>query len=128
MYCFLVNCIVIPFCNFQDTASAKTLYEQFLEGDSDGNVLEFITGKLLNLETLFEDDDDDEQKLPQNVPLSQQQPLHSIQISPGLFITQPQSEIEKEEQTIPRVFCLFNKNNYKSYFTSSIFHPPAFAS
>lgn len=128
MCSFLVNCIVVPFCNFQDTVSAKTLYEQFLESDRDGNVLEFITGKLLNMETLFEDEDEEEQDLPQKAPFSQQQPLHSIQISPGLFINQPQSEVEKEEQIIPRVFCLFSKDNYKSDFTSFIFHPPAFAS
>jgi hypothetical protein len=126
--CFLVNCVMVPFCNFQDTISAKILYSQFLQKDSDGNVFEFITNNILNIGNLVGDDDDDDDDQPkQQVPPSQQQ-QQPIQITPGfLYCSQLLMVEEKEQSVAPRVFCFFIDNNYKLNFSSFIFHPPAFA-
>jgi hypothetical protein len=122
--CFLVNCVMVPFCNFQDTVSAKILYSQFLQRDSDGDVFEFITNNILHIGCLFGDDDDDEDT-PQQVPVSQHQ-QQPIQITPG-FLSCAQTLLveEKVQPVAPRVFCFFIDNNYKLDFSSFIFHPPA---
>jgi hypothetical protein len=122
---------MVPFCNFQDTVSAKILYTQFLQKDSDGNVFEFITSNILNIGNLIgdddEDDDDDDQP-KQQVPVSQHQ-QQPIQITPGfLYCAQSLMLEEKEQPVAPRVFCSFIDNNYKLNFSSFIFHPPAVTS
>ncbi|HEY6064189.1 MAG TPA: hypothetical protein VIV35_11300 [Chitinophagaceae bacterium] len=124
--CFLVNCVMVPFCNFQDTVSAKILYSQFLQRDSDGDVFEFITNNILNIGSLIGDDDDDDDDQPQQqIPVSQQH-QQPIQITPGfLYCAQSLMPEEKEQAVAPRVFCSFIDNNYKLYFSSFIFHPPA---
>jgi hypothetical protein len=121
-----VNCIVIPFCNFQDTVSAKIVYNQFLEKDSDGNALEFIANNLLNMEKLFENEEEEEETPQQKVPLPHEQPLHILQITPGLFISQVPCIVEKEKPATPRSFCFYKNVHYTSDYFSSIFHPPAF--
>jgi hypothetical protein len=122
---FLVNCLMVPFCNFQDTVSAKILYSRFLQTDTDGDVLEFITNNILHIGSLFDDGDDDEQVPQQQAPSSHtnQQP---IQITPG-FLSCAQSLVveEKEQPAAPRVFCSFIDNNYKLDFSSFVFHPPS---
>src|SRR5258706_8506932 len=123
--CFLVNCVMVPFCNFQDTVSAKILYSQFLQKDSDGDVFEFITNNILHIGSLFEDEDDDNDQPQQQVPVSQQH-QQPIQITPGfLYCAQSLMLEEKEQPSAPRVFCSFIDNNYKLDFSSFIFHPPA---
>jgi hypothetical protein len=129
--CFLVNCVMVPFCNFQDTGSVKILYSQFLQKDSDGDVLEFITNNILHIGDLFEDEDDDEDALQQQAPASQQQqqPIQPLQITPGfLYCAQSLMLEEKDQPVAPRVFCSFIDNNYKLNFSSFIFHPPAVTS
>jgi hypothetical protein len=119
---------MVPFCNFQDTVSAKILYSQFLQRDSDGDVFEFITNNILNIGGLFEDEDDDEDAPQQQVPASQQQqqPIQPLQITPGfLYCAQSLMPEEKDQPVAPRVFCSFIDNNYKLDFSSFIFHPPA---
>jgi hypothetical protein len=127
---FLVNCIMVPFCNFQDTISAKILYAQFLLKDRDGDVLEFITHNILNMGDLFEDEDDDEVEPAEQVPPTQQQhPFQPIQINPGfLYCVQPIMTEDREQPAAPRVFCLFIDNNYKLDFSPFVFHPPSFCS
>ena len=124
--CFLVNCVMVPFCNFQDTVSAKILYAQFLQTDSDGDVFEFITNNILHIGSLVGDDEDDDDDQPvQEVPVPQHQ-QQPIQITPGfLYCAQSLMVEEKEQPAAPRVFCSFIDNNYKLNFSSSIFHPPA---
>jgi hypothetical protein len=118
---------MVPFCNFQDTISAKILYNEFLQKDSDGDVLEFITNNILNMGGLFDDEDDDEDAPQQHAPSSQHQlPLQPLQITPGfLYCTQSLMPEEKEQTVAPRVFCSFIDNNYKLVFSSFVFHPPA---
>jgi hypothetical protein len=122
---FLVNCVMMPFCNFQDIASAKTLYDSFLQKDGDGDVFEFITNDMLNMGGLFEDEDDDEpeDQAPQQ---QQQRPLQPIQITQGfLYCAQAMLLEEKEPAFTPRVFGSFVNNTYKFELPISIFHPPA---
>jgi hypothetical protein len=129
--CFLVNSVMIPFCNFQDTGSVKILYNQFLENDSDGNVLEFITNNILHIGGLLGDEDDDEDAPLQQIPSSQQQqhPIQPIQITPGfLYCAQSITWEEKAEPSPPRVFCFFISTNYNLDFSTSVFHPPAIIS
>jgi len=78
---------MIPFSNFQDTGTVKILYSQFLENDSDGNVLEFITNNILHIGGLLGDDDDDDDAPQQQIPSSNQQqhPFQPIQITPGFL-------------------------------------------
>ena len=123
---FLVNCIMVPFCNFQDTVSAKILYAEFLQKDSDGDVLEFITNNILHIGSLF-DKDDDEDESQQPAPSSpNQHPFQPIQITPGfLYCTQSLMVEESEEPVAPRVFCFFIDNNYELTFSPFVFHPPA---
>jgi hypothetical protein len=123
---FLINCIVIPFCNFQDTVSAKILFAAFLQKDRDADVLEFITLDMLNISNLFEEDDDDE--ADEQIPASQQHqlPVQPIQISPGFLYCVQTQLIEKKELIItPRVFCSFIDMHYEMNFSSAIFHPPS---
>src|SRR5258705_13780632 len=82
--CFFVNCVMVPFCNFQDIASTKILYGQFLQKDNDGDMFEFITNNLLNIGNAFEDDDDEDEPKQQS-PASQQFPFQTIQITPGFL-------------------------------------------
>ena len=118
---------MVPFCNFQDTISAKILYAQFLQKDSDGDVLEFITNNILHIGSLFDDEDDDEDVPQQQTPASQHQlPIQPLQITPGfLYCAQSLMLEEKEQPAAPRVFCSFIDNNYKLDFSSFIFHPPS---
>ena len=123
--CFLVNSLMVPFCNFQDTASVKILYSQFLETDSDGDVLEFIANNILHIGGLLNDEDEDDDAPQQPISSSHQQ-QEPIQITPGfLYCTQSLMVEEKEQPVAPRVFCSFIDNNYKLDFFSFIFHPPA---
>jgi hypothetical protein len=118
----LVNCVMMPFCNFQDIASAKMLYDSFLQKDGDGDVFEFIANDMLNMGSLLGDEDDDEPE--KQVP--QQHPQQPIQITQGfLYCAQPVMIEEKEQAVAPRVFCFFIDNNYKLDFSSFIFHPPS---
>lgn len=129
--CFLVNSVMIPFCNFQDTGTVKILYSQFLETDSDGNVLEFIANNILHIGGLLGDEDDDDDAPPQQLPPSQQQqhPFQPIQITPGFLYCAQSIIIEEKEQPVaPRVFGFFIDNNYTLDFSVSVFHPPAVTS
>ena len=114
----------MPFCNFQDTVSAKTLYSIFLQKDGDGDVFEFITNDMLNMGGLFEEEDEDEEtenKLPQ-----QQHPLQPIQISPGfLYCAQTLLLEQKEIPETPRVFGHFENDTYKFELSLTVFHPPS---
>ena len=122
--CFLVNCIMVPFCNFQDTVSAKILYGQFLQRDSDGDVFEFITNNILHIGSLFDEDDDEDQPQQQIPPSEQKQ--QPIQITPGfLYCAHSLILVAKEQPAAPRVFCSFIDTNYKLDFSSFIFHPPS---
>jgi hypothetical protein len=123
--CFLVNSVMIPFCNFQDTGTVKILYSQFLENDNDGNVLEFITNNILHIDGLMGDDDEDAP--PQQLPSSQQQqhPVQPFQITPGfLYCAQSLTLEEKDQPATLRVFGFFIDNNYNLDFSTSVFHPP----
>ena len=129
--CFLVNCVMVPFCNFQDTVSANILYNQFLQKDNDGDVFEFITCNILHIGNLSDDEDDDDDDAPrQQAPATNhQQPLQPLQITPGfLYCAQSLMPEEKEQPVSPRIFCQFIDNNYKLDFSSLIFHPPALIS
>jgi hypothetical protein len=122
-FSFLINCIMMPFCNFQDTVSAKALYELFRQSDGDGNVLEFIANDMLNMSCLFEDEDDD--KTENEMP-GQERPLPPIQISQGsLFCSHIILLEEKEMANIPRVYSAFVKDTYKFDLSLPVFHPPA---
>jgi hypothetical protein len=122
-FCFLINCIVMPFCNFQDTVSTKMLYDSFLQKDRDGDVLEFIANDMLNMGGLFEDEDDDE---PEN-KMPPQHPVQPIQITQGsLSCTKTIVLTEKETLVTPRVFGSFIPDTYKFKLPGSVFHPPAF--
>lgn len=120
---------MVPFCNFQDTVSTKILYSQFLQNDSDGNVLEFITNNILHIGDLFDNEDDDEDVPLQQSPASQQDqhPFQPIQITPGfLYCAQALTVEDNEPPEAPRVFCFFVANNYELDYSSLVFHPPAF--
>lgn len=123
---FLVSSILMPFYNFEDTSSTRMLYFQFLQQDDDGNVFEFIANDILNMSSLFEDEDEP------RAPLSQSQdhsPFPTIQITPGfLFCTHSVQEEKEEQFTIPHVYSVFVSNKYKLDFSSFVFHPPAFIS
>ena len=101
---------MMPFCNFQDTVSARTLYGLFLQKDGDGDVFEFIANDMLNMGGLFEDEEDEtDNKLPQ-----QEHPLQPIQISAGfLYCAQTLLLEEKELPETPRVFGHFENDTYK---------------
>lgn len=120
---FLAGITLMPFYNFQDTDSAKILYSQFLQQDNDGDVFEFITNDILNLGSLFEDEDEPGSSAPQS---QKQQPFHTIQIFPGsLSYSRPVVVEAKEPPVTTRVFCCFVAGNYKLHFSSFVFHPPA---
>jgi hypothetical protein len=119
---------MVPFCNFQDTVSTKILYSQFLQNDSDGDVMEFITNNILHIGGLLGDDDEGDEAPQHQIPPSQQQqhPYQPIQITPGfLYCTQSITLEEKEQPVAARVFGFFIHNNYKLDFSSFVFHPPA---
>ena len=126
-FSFLVNCVMMPFCNFQDTVSAKTLYGLFLQKDSDGDVLEFIANDMLNMGGLFKEEDEEIDETENKLP-PQEHPLQPIQISPGfLFCAQTLLLEEKELPETPRVFGYFKNDTYKFELSLSVFHPPAVA-
>ena len=116
---------MMPFCNFQDTVSAKILYRIFLQKDRDGDVFEFIANDMLNMGSLFEDQDDE----TENQAPRQEHPLQPIQISQGfLYCAQTILLEEIEPPVTPRVFGSFVNDGYKLNFSSFIFHPPTFTS
>ncbi len=116
---------MMPFCNFQDTVSAKTLYGLFLQKDGDGDVFEFIANDMLNMGGLFEDEEEEEDET-ENKPSQQEHPLQPIQISPGfLYCAQTLILEEKEMPETPRVFGSFVKDTYKFDLSTSVFHPPS---
>ena len=113
---------MMPFSNFQDTVSAKLLYSLFLQEDSDGDVLEFITNDMLNIGGVFEDEDNDKGSTNSQ---QQEHPLQPLQITPGFLYCAQSLLYEEKEQTLePRVFCRFVDNKYKQDYSSFIFHPP----
>ena len=117
---------MVPFCNFQDTSSAKVLYGLFLQKDSDADVLEFISNDMLNMASLFEDEDDEAADQCQQPPAQHPQtPFQPIQISPGfLYCVQTLQFEQKEQPVTPRVFGSFINDTYRLELSSSIFHPP----
>lgn len=118
----------MPFYNFQDSASLKILYSDFLQKDDDGDILEFIANDMLNMEGLFEHEDENEPPMPIHEH-QKQLPVQPIQINPGSLSCAQPLHIEKEKQpTTPRVFCLFPDTNYQLDFSSFVFHPPAYVS
>ena len=118
---------MMPFCNFQDTVSARTLYGLFLQKDGDGDVFEFITNDMLNMGGLFEEEEEEENETENKLP-QQEHPLQPIQISPGfLYCAQTLILIEKVLQETPRVFGHFENDTYKFELSLSVFHPPSVA-
>ena len=112
----------MPYCNFDDTHSLRSMYHESQEEDRDMNISEFIFEKLLTIGELFEDEED-EKDIPKNhhpAPL-EMQPLQS-----GSLFCLKIIIVEKETEPVAaKPSCLFRENKFSFDFHAPIFHPPA---
>ena len=113
----------MPYSNFDDVHSFRSIYLDSQEEDEDMNVSEFIFEKLLTIGELFEGDGEEEEDMPnqhQSTPL-QLQPMQSGSLyCSKVFIS------EQDNKPVPaKPSCLFIENKFSSDFHTSVFHPPS---
>jgi hypothetical protein len=120
---FFFTTIIMPYSNFDDTSSLRSVYQESQEEDSDIDVSEFILNKLLVIGELFDrgDDDQDIPKSHQPVPLQ----VQSLQ-SGFLYCNKIAVTVQNEKSAPAKPICLFQENKLSFDFHASIFHPPAF--
>lgn len=118
----------MPYANFNDNDATKEVFDQQQQKDSDLSLGEFIFSKLLCVGQLFDSDDDDD-AVPQNLPIKNQQPLQTLQLQAGfLDCSRPIIKVQDIPATSEKPTCTFKENKFSYDFHASVFHPPAFMS
>ena len=113
----------MPYGNFDDNYATQLLYNQQQNEDPDLTLGEFFFGKLLMIGDLIDEDDDE---IPGKAPISDSQPLQTLQIQAGCIETpKPVFKIQETPVKMDKPTCLFKDNKFSREYSSSIFHPPA---
>ena len=113
----------MPYGNFDDNYATQLLYNQQQNEDPDLTLSEFVFGKLLMIGDLIDEDDDE---IPGKAPISDSQPLQTLQIQAGCIETpKPVFKIQETPVKMDKPTCLFKDNKFSREYSSSIFHPPA---
>ena len=117
----------MPYANFDDNGSMKKVNDQQQQKDPDLNLSEFIFTKLLCIGQLFDPEDEDDDAIPQKLPINNQQPLQTMQLQAGFFDC---NRLVIKVQSIPHISkkptCNFRENMFSFDFHDPVFHPPAF--
>jgi len=111
----------MPYANFDDVQSLKSLYAAYLQEDNDMDLLEFIGEKILTAGLIKEED-------ANNLPAAHHKTLPQseiLQIHTGVLFQQTHQEIVIQKPDVSA--C--NKTAYVNGFFSGefykrIFHPP----
>ena len=112
----------MPYSNFDDTSSLRSIYHESQEEDNDIDVGEFIFNKLLVIGEMFDQGDDD-QPLPKN---HQPDPMQAQPLQSGsLYCNKITLSIQNDKPAPVKPICLFKENKFSFDFHASIFHPPA---
>jgi hypothetical protein len=115
----------MPYANFDDNNATKDVYSQQQQQDPDLNICEFIFEKLLCIGQIF-DSDDDEDEIPQDLPLKNQQPLQAIQIQSGFMdCAKAAIKIQEFPSVEEKPTCIFREKMFSADFHAAVFHPPA---
>lgn len=116
----------MPYSNFDDINSFRSIYGESQQEEGDLAVGEFIFEKLLTIGELFEGDEGEEEDIPtkhQSVPLE----IQSIQ--PGsLYCSKLVISEQNQKATPAKPTCLFRENKISFDFHAAVFHPPSFTS
>lgn len=112
----------MPFCNFDEISLVGHLYQQHLQQDEDGNVLDFLGEKILAVGSLFDNEDIPAgRKIPYN-----QHPCQVLQIQNGFYhFSKVASVAAKPFVYVETAYSFFMENKFHQEFSSSVFHPPS---
>jgi hypothetical protein len=112
----------MPYGNFDDNYATQLLYNQQQNEDPDLTLGEFVFGKLLMIGDLIDEDDDE---VPAQTPISDSQPLQTLQIQAGCIESaRPVFKIQETTIKADKPTCLFKDNKFAREYSSFIFHPP----
>ena len=113
----------MPYSNFDDVRSFRSIYHESQQEDGDMDISEFIFEKLLTIGELFEGDEEEEEDMPtqhQSAPLQ----IQSIQ-SGSLYCSKIIISEQDKKPMLAKPSCLFIENKFSSDFHTSVFHPPS---
>ena len=112
----------MPYSNFDDTSSLRSIYQNSQKEDDDIDICEFILNKLLVVGEWFDEGDDDIK-----IPLTHQpEPMQAQSIQAGsLFCTRAIVGEQNEKPAPEKPSCLFKEIMFSFDFHASVFHPPA---
>ena len=112
---FTVSTLLMPYANFDDTKSLQIVYNNCLANDTDMNLAEFISEKLLSFG--FEEDEEEEKKA--QLPITSST---NIQMQTGVMYNQPFQYFQANSfETFVKAVPLKN-----SFFTSADYYPRIF--
>lgn len=112
----------MPYSNFDDTSSLRSVYQESQREDNDIDVGEFIMNKLLVVGELFDHGEDDH-PLPKN---HQPEPMQMISLQSGfLYCNKIFVSLQNEKMIPEKPSGLFKENKLSFDFHASVFHPPA---
>ena len=113
----------MPYSNFDDTRSFRSIFHESQQEDSDMDVSEFIFEKLLTIGELFEGDEEEEQDIPKQHPSA---PLQVQPIQAGSLYCSKIIISEQDKKPVPaKPSCLFIENKISFDFHAAVFHPPS---
>jgi hypothetical protein len=118
---FFFSIIVMPYSNFDDTSSIRSVYQESQEEDNDIDVSEFILNKLLVVGQLFDQGDDD--GIPQN---HKGEPIQVLSLQSGsLYCNKITVVLKNDNPVLVKPTSFFKEDKFSFDFHASIFHPPA---
>jgi hypothetical protein len=120
---FFLSSIIMPYSNFDDTSSFRSILSDSRQEDEDMNISEFIFEKMLTIGELFEgnEKEEDTPKQHQPIPLQQLQPIQSG----SLYCNKAIVAVQYKTLLPAKPGCLFVENKFPFDFHASIFHPPS---
>ena len=116
----------MPYSNFDDAGSFRSIFHVGQQEDADMNIGEFIFEKMLTIGELFEGDEKEEHEMPKQ---HQSAPLQIQPIQAGYLYCSKIIISEQDKKPVPaKPSCLFRENKISFDFHASIFHPPSIVS
>lgn len=115
----------MPYSNFDDASSLRSVYHESQEEDNDIDVGEFILNKLLVVGVLFDRGDND-RTIPKN---HRPEPMQVLSLQSGfLYCNKIIITGQNEKTIVVKPSGLFKENKFSFDFHASVFHPPAIVS
>jgi hypothetical protein len=112
----------MPYSNFEDSSSFRSIYQESQEEDPDMDMGEFIFEKMFTVGQWFEGDENEAHALPkqhQPAPL----PVQVIQAG-SLYCNMAIGHEYNNEPLALKPSCQFRENKFSFDFHASVFHPP----